>query len=162
MAVVLFCRWISQKMPPLQASERSNPFHSSRVYKGWWIRHLQQGHCLNHTKQCLCLHAVNSYPPEGFLPWHQNDRYLQWWSDLPVQAKVSFFKSTWLGNGARFEIRWNFFATSHGKGVGDGIGGTLKRAVWRREGWKSLCNESQQMYRSRETTLPKYLHWIFV
>jgi hypothetical protein len=26
---------------------------------------------------------------------------------------------------------WTFFATSHGKGVADGIGGTLKRAVWR-------------------------------
>ena len=30
-----------------------------------------------------------------------------------------------------FNIIWNFFATSHGKGVVDGIGGTLKRAVWR-------------------------------
>ncbi len=29
-------------------------------------------------------------------------------------------------------IRWNFFATSHGKGEVDGIGGTVKRAVWRR------------------------------
>ena len=28
-------------------------------------------------------------------------------------------------------IRWNFFATSHGKGVVDGIGGTVKRTVWR-------------------------------
>ena len=29
------------------------------------------------------------------------------------------------------KINWNFFATSHGKGVVDGIGGTVKRAVWR-------------------------------
>ncbi len=29
------------------------------------------------------------------------------------------------------KIKWNFFATSHGKGVVDGIGGTVKRAVWR-------------------------------
>ena len=29
------------------------------------------------------------------------------------------------------KITWNFFATSHGKGVVDGIGGTVKRAVWR-------------------------------
>ena len=29
------------------------------------------------------------------------------------------------------KIRWNFFATSHGKGVVDGIGGTVKRTVWR-------------------------------
>ncbi len=27
---------------------------------------------------------------------------------------------------------WNFFATSHGKGVIDGIGGTVKRAIWGR------------------------------
>ena len=26
---------------------------------------------------------------------------------------------------------WNFFATSHGKGVVGGIGGTVKRGVWR-------------------------------
>ena len=30
-----------------------------------------------------------------------------------------------------FTITWNFFATSHGKGVVDGIGGTVKRAIWR-------------------------------
>ena len=28
-------------------------------------------------------------------------------------------------------MKWNFFATSHGKGVVDGVGGTVKRAVWR-------------------------------
>ena len=27
-------------------------------------------------------------------------------------------------------IEWNYFATSHGKGVVDGIGGTVKRLVW--------------------------------
>ena len=32
------------------------------------------------------------------------------------------------------KIHWNFFVTSHGKGVVDGIEGTLKRTVWRREG----------------------------
>ena len=29
------------------------------------------------------------------------------------------------------KFTWNFFATSHGKGVVDGIGGTVKRVVWR-------------------------------
>ena len=28
------------------------------------------------------------------------------------------------------EFEWNYFASSHGKGVVDGIGGTLKRLVW--------------------------------
>ena len=27
---------------------------------------------------------------------------------------------------------WNFFATSHGKGENDGIGGDVKNAVWRK------------------------------
>ena len=29
------------------------------------------------------------------------------------------------------DIQWNFFATSHGKGVVDGVGGTIKRLVWK-------------------------------
>ena len=29
------------------------------------------------------------------------------------------------------KLRWHFSATSHGKGVVDGLGGTIKRAVWR-------------------------------
>jgi len=29
------------------------------------------------------------------------------------------------------QLQWNFFATSHGKGTVDGIGGTVKRSVWR-------------------------------
>ena len=28
-------------------------------------------------------------------------------------------------------IQWNFLATSHGKGVVDGVGGTIKRLVWK-------------------------------
>ena len=76
-----------------------------------WIKHDGSDTCsmvivsddLNHMKHSVCLHATNSYPPEGFLPWHRNDRHLQRWSDLPIQAEVPFFKSTWLGNGARFE-----------------------------------------------------------
>ncbi|ELU11480.1 hypothetical protein CAPTEDRAFT_193886 [Capitella teleta] len=29
------------------------------------------------------------------------------------------------------KLEWNFFVTSHGKGAVDGIGGTVKRSVWR-------------------------------
>lgn len=29
-------------------------------------------------------------------------------------------------------LDWSFFATAHGKGPVDGVGGTVKRAVWRR------------------------------
>jgi len=30
----------------------------------------------------------------------------------------------------QLQIKWNFFATSHGKGAVDGIGGAAKRHVW--------------------------------
>ena len=42
-----------------------------------------------------------------------------------------------------FKIKWYYFATSHGKGVVDGIGGTVKRAVWRhvRSGHAHVSNE---------------------
>lgn len=30
------------------------------------------------------------------------------------------------------DVDWSFFATAHGKGPVDGVGGTVKRAVWRR------------------------------
>ena len=31
----------------------------------------------------------------------------------------------------QLNLKWNFFATSHGKGVVDGLGGSVKRSVWR-------------------------------
>ena len=34
-------------------------------------------------------------------------------------------------NEFSMKLIWNFFATSHGKGAVDGIGGTVKRSVWR-------------------------------
>ena len=33
------------------------------------------------------------------------------------------------------KILWNFFATSHGKGPVDGIGGSVKRHVWTTSTW---------------------------
>lgn len=47
----------------------------------------------------------------------------------------SQFKNRYIANflhqlKARVQIEWHYFATSHGKGVVDGIGGTVKRIVW--------------------------------
>ena len=41
---------------------------------------------------------------------------------------VSFLKAYHQKTGVK--ILWHYFATSHGKGVVDGIGGTVKRMVW--------------------------------
>lgn len=50
------------------------------------------------------------------------------------QFKSKFIMSILHVYEARYgiKIHWHFFATSHGKGVIDGIGGTVKAAVWRR------------------------------
>lgn len=40
-------------------------------------------------------------------------------------SNLSLFEET---HGIK--LTWNFFATSHGKGVVDGMGGTVKRTAW--------------------------------
>lgn len=56
------------------------------------------------------------------------------WSDGPA----SQFKNRFMHHFCKFiqekyllkSVRWNFFATSHGKGSVDGVGGVTKRCVW--------------------------------
>jgi len=62
---------------------------------------------------------------------HPNVKQVYVLSDGPS----SQFKNKYVANFLRtlcktVHIQWNFFATSHGKGVVDGIGGTVKRLVW--------------------------------
>jgi hypothetical protein len=55
------------------------------------------------------------------------------WSDGPSsQFKNRFVVAAIaaLQEKHNVKIRWNFFATSHGKGPVDGIGGSVKRQVW--------------------------------
>lgn len=47
---------------------------------------------------------------------------------------------------ASLKVNWHFFATSHGKGAVDGVGGTVKRAVYRglmTEKWIPLPNDAK-------------------
>ncbi|CAF1021678.1 unnamed protein product [Adineta ricciae] len=48
---------------------------------------------------------------------------------LPNQ-RFHFRNLTRIANKYNISLSWNFFATSHGKGVVDGIGGSAKRLVW--------------------------------
>ena len=62
-------------------------------------------------------------------------RHVNFISDGPSsQFKQKFLFSNLHLWGSRFNISidWNFFATSHGKGVVDGIGGSTKRMIWNR------------------------------
>ena len=62
---------------------------------------------------------------------HPSVNHVYAFSDGPT----SQFKNRFLVNFLHklnkvVNIQWNFFATSHGKGVVDGIGATVKRLVW--------------------------------
>ena len=56
--------------------------------------------------------------------------------DVFSDGPASQFKNKYMANFCcklerhGLKVRWNFFATSHGKGVVDGVGGSVKRAVW--------------------------------
>ncbi|XP_063220054.1 uncharacterized protein LOC134529662 [Bacillus rossius redtenbacheri] len=46
------------------------------------------------------------------------------------------------------KLKWHFFATSHGKGVVDGIGGTIKRSVWNHvKASRSIVNTPEKFAR---------------
>lgn len=56
--------------------------------------------------------------------------------DIFSDGPNSQFKNRYMANfysilqRQGIKIKWHFFATSHGKGVVDGLGGTVKRVVW--------------------------------
>ena len=52
------------------------------------------------------------------------------WSDVPSRQFKNRFTAAsipWLQEKRKLRICWNFFATSHGKGPVDGIGGVVQR-----------------------------------
>ena len=59
-------------------------------------------------------------------------------------------------------IKWNFFATSHGKDVVDGIGGTVKRAVWRRVKSEKVHITSAEQYAVVATECSPNIHVHFI
>ena len=54
------------------------------------------------------------------------------WSDGPSSQLKNHYIATSLHALEKhgIKIMWNFFATSHGKGPVDGIGGSVKHHVW--------------------------------
>ncbi|CAF2013388.1 unnamed protein product [Rotaria magnacalcarata] len=47
------------------------------------------------------------------------------------KQRFSFANLTFLSNDHNVNLIWNFFSTGHGRGAVDGVGGTVKRLVWR-------------------------------
>ena len=86
---------------------------------------------LSHDKKSVAVFmdtVVNNFIRKSF----PQVRVVNIFSDGPSsQFKNKFmagFYHTLQRKGLR--IKWPFFATSHGKGVIDGLGGTVKRMVW--------------------------------
>ena len=51
---------------------------------------------------------------------------------LVVNVSKGFsFQTIFGGNRFHCEVHWHFFTASHGKGIIDGLGGTVKRSLWR-------------------------------
>lgn len=87
---------------------------------------------LQHTK--LGVHAFMSHIFAKLQEKHPSIKHIDVYSDgASSQFKQRFLFSNLFGWQQQFGIKlqWHFFATSHGKGVVDGIGGTVKRSVWR-------------------------------
>ena len=55
-------------------------------------------------------------------------------------------------------LDWSFFGTAHGKGPVDGVGGTVKRAVWRRIlQEKVVVNNAEEFYECAKESCPNIL-----
>ena len=61
-----------------------------------------------------------------------------------------------------FKVKWNFFATSHGKGPVDGLGGSVKRSVWRqvKSGMSHIGNAKDYASVAKERNPGIYIEYI--
>ncbi|CAB3977243.1 Hypothetical predicted protein [Paramuricea clavata] len=83
---------------------------------------------LNHSKDTIVAYIDYLL---SILP--SNTQNISIWSDGPSsQFKNRFIVAALksLQDKHKIQITWNYFATSHGKGPVDGIGGAVKRQVW--------------------------------
>lgn len=83
----------------------------------------------DHTKS-----AISTYLDVLVKKHTKPGQHVKLWSDGPsTQFKNRFMASYMQDLRVKYQlasISWNFFASSHGKGAIDGVGGTLKRYVW--------------------------------
>ena len=83
---------------------------------------------INHSKETIIAYTDRLL---DLLP--NNVTTTSFWSDGPSsQFKNRYHIASLAGlqRDHNVEITWNYFATSHGKGPVDGIGGSVKRFVW--------------------------------
>ena len=118
---------------------------------------------LDHTK--LAIYKFVSYLIGHLKSKHPNIEQMEVFSDGPC----SQFKQWYLFSNLhlleqeyKIKLRWNFFATYHGKGVVDGIGGTIKRTVWRNVKAGKVFVATAQEYADVATLLIPNVHIKFI
>lgn len=107
------------------------------VCYAWIEKQKEQGIVL--VSDCLDHSKLSIYKYVDFILSYLKEKHVSITNvDIFSDGTAAQFKQRYLfSNLFHFEkkhdvkLSWNFFATSHGKGVVDGIGGTVKRSVWR-------------------------------
>jgi hypothetical protein len=87
---------------------------------------------LNHTKEAVytfMTHLFNQLATEN--PRIKSVNVFSDGASSQFKQRYLFSNLHAWENEFGLQLVWHFFATSHGKGAVDGIGGTLKRSVWR-------------------------------
>ena len=82
---------------------------------------------LTHTKDTVVAYsdAVLDTVPASKTVCIWSDRPASQFKNRLIAAAIPVFKAK-----HQLTFKWNFFATSHGKGLVNGIGGSVKRDVW--------------------------------
>ena len=80
---------------------------------------------LNHSKETVVAYVDMTIPASVKLVSIWSDGPASQFKNRYIAAALHTLQSTY-----KLLIYWNFFATSHGKGPVDGIGGAVKRYGW--------------------------------
>jgi hypothetical protein len=86
---------------------------------------------LNHDKFCVnsCItNVINKLKQR--LPTLKEVMFFSDGAASQFKQRYLFRNLTRMADNYKLKLSWHFFATSHGKGVVDGLGGTVKRLVW--------------------------------
>ncbi|CAF1461359.1 unnamed protein product [Rotaria sp. Silwood1] len=105
----------------------------------------------NVTHDKYCIHVCLNYIISELKQYFPNLEEITFFSD----GAASQFKQRYLFQNLTrmmmehyLKLSWNFFATSHGKGVVDAIGGIIKRMVWQEiMARKQLCRTATDFVR---------------
>lgn len=114
---------------------------------------------LNHTKTTI--YKFVDYIFSFLKEKHSEIKSINVFSDGPS----SQFKQRYLFSNLHLfeqcydiELAWNFFATSHGKGVVDGLGGTVKRTVWRHVKAEKMLVRTAEQFAEVAVSLNPNIH----